>query len=316
MMAELTDSTNIAQAYAYMPIAWSTGGAVSRANALIYGAAVLMCRPQLGPVIGGFLSHPAERFPGRFGNDFFKKYPYFLPCAVPAAYSALMWLVTLLFLKDTHRSPMPISRILAFRKRKEDSCPKSAIESQVSVSDITDAEQPLSLRSLLTRKVVVAAGNYAFFAMIDVAFRVIQPLFLSTPIELGGLGLSPPEIGKILSVYGLLNGVFQMLFFARIHDRIGSKMTFMAGIVSAFPCFLAFPIISHMAKTQGLSTLVWCAVALQTLFSILMNLSFGERNTPILLTYVFDTEILPKARSSYSLRQRRQTARRLEQLMA
>ena len=30
MMAEVTDSTNIAQAYAYMPIAWSTGGTIGQ----------------------------------------------------------------------------------------------------------------------------------------------------------------------------------------------------------------------------------------------------------------------------------------------
>ena len=33
-----------------------------------------------------------------------------------------------------------------------------------------------------------------------------QPRFLSTPIELGGLRMSLSTIGKILSIYGLLNG--------------------------------------------------------------------------------------------------------------
>ncbi|KAG5728200.1 hypothetical protein E4T56_gene19067 [Termitomyces sp. T112] len=32
-------------------------------------------------------------------------------------------------------------------------------------------------------------------------FRTIQPLFLSTPIPLGGLGLPPSMIGQILSAY-------------------------------------------------------------------------------------------------------------------
>ena len=43
---------------------------------------------QIGPVIGGLLARPAERFPDLFGeNVFLKKYPYFLPCAVPATFS-------------------------------------------------------------------------------------------------------------------------------------------------------------------------------------------------------------------------------------
>ena len=52
-------------------------------------------------MIGGFLSKPTERFPSLFGNSqFLKEYPYFLACAVPATFSAIAWLVTLLFLKE------------------------------------------------------------------------------------------------------------------------------------------------------------------------------------------------------------------------
>jgi hypothetical protein len=53
------------------------------------------------PIIGGTLSHPATRFPDTFGhNEFFRKYPYFLACAVPATFTAFAWLVTFLFLKE------------------------------------------------------------------------------------------------------------------------------------------------------------------------------------------------------------------------
>ncbi|KAG6853476.1 hypothetical protein C0991_004092 [Blastosporella zonata] len=261
MMVELTDSTNIAQAYAYMPIAWSTGGT-------------------LGPIIGGSLSRPAERFPGLFGtNEFFKKYPYFLPCAVPATYTAIAWLVTFLFLKDTLKSPVSISRLLKLRGDKAIMPMKGVVGSQEAPtrpdSTVPDKDKPLPLRDLLTPQVVLAAGNYAVLSLVDIAFRAIHPLFLSTPIALGGLGLPPPTIGNILSLYGICNGVFQVFFFAGIHDRFGSKKTFVAGMACAFPCFIAFPLISQMAKTEGLSTLVWTAVALQTLLSIGLSLSYG-----------------------------------------
>lgn len=53
------------------------------------------------PLIGGSLAKPAERFPKLFGDsDFLKTYPYFLPCAVPATFSLVAWLVTFLFLKE------------------------------------------------------------------------------------------------------------------------------------------------------------------------------------------------------------------------
>lgn len=42
-----------------------------------------------------------ERFPSLFGNNkFLEEYPYFLPCAVPATFSVVTWLVTFFFLKE------------------------------------------------------------------------------------------------------------------------------------------------------------------------------------------------------------------------
>lgn len=135
---------------------------------------------------------------------------------------------------------------------------------------------PLPLRKLFTRPVIVAAGNYAALSLVDITLRAVQPVFFSTPIHLGGLGLSPQKIGMILSVYGILNGLLQIFFFARIHDRFGSKRTYITGICAALPIFALFPIINILARHQGYSLSVWFAVALQCWLSIVINFSYGE----------------------------------------
>lgn len=82
MIAEFTDSTNVAQAFSYMPLSWSTGSTV-------------------GPLIGGALSKPHERFPKLFGNSvFMKTYPYFLACSIPATFSLLTIAITYIYLKE------------------------------------------------------------------------------------------------------------------------------------------------------------------------------------------------------------------------
>ena len=233
---------------------------------------------QLGPIIGGSLSRPAERFPSLFANnEFLKKYPYFLSCAVPATFSALAWVVTFMFLKETN--PVSFSFPRPFKSEHDNSVlvHQKVVGSEVSPAPkVVRSEPSVPLRSLLTSRVIIAAGNYAFLSLVDIAFRAIQPLFYSTPIELGGLGMPPSTIGKILSVYGILNGMIQVLFFARIHDYWGSKKVFTVGMASAFPAFATFPLISYIAKTQGLSTMVWILVAFQILISIGLNLSYGE----------------------------------------
>ncbi|KAG6836905.1 hypothetical protein H0H93_001492 [Arthromyces matolae] len=254
IMVELTDSTNIALAYSYQPIAWSTGST-------------------LGPIIGGSLARPADRFPALFGNnDFLKRYPYFLPCAVPATFTAIAWLVTLLFFKETLKAPVSISQVLKRRSASYSSPAKGVIGSQepptLSEPDLDAEEKPLPLSALLTPRVIIAAGNYAVLSLVDIALRAIHPLFFATPVALGGLGLSPPVIGKILSVFGLCNGAFQVFFFARIHERFGSKKTFIGGLATAFPCFLLFPVVNSLAKAQGMTLFVWVLVIFQILISI------------------------------------------------
>jgi MFS family permease len=138
-------------------------------------------------------------------------------------------------------------------------------------------QQPFPFRALLTFPVLTSALNYAALSLVDIAFRAIQPLFLSTPIAMGGLGLAPSRIGAILSVFGILNGIFQVLFFARIHARWGTRNVYIAGISSALLLFALFPAINALARADpGLEGwAVWIAVFTQVVLSILISLSYG-----------------------------------------
>ena len=229
------------------------------------------------------LSRPVDRFPRLLGHEFLKKYPYFLACAVPATFSVIASVVTVLFLKETVASPIPIKEFLGFKKgtgeltAQQPEVPEGAPTAR-SIEGPPEAEKPLPLRALMTRRVIIAAANYASLSLVDISFRAIQPLFLSTPIHLGGLGLQPSTIGTLLAIYGVLNGVFQVFFFAQMNDRWGSKRVFFCGIASAIPAFALFPVINYLARHQGYSTAVWLAVGFQIALSIVLCLSFGQHS--------------------------------------
>ena len=138
----------------------------------------------------------------------------------------------------------------------------------------------MPLRDLLTRDVIVASANYSFLALVEISFRVLQPLFLSTPIALGGLGLDPPMIGTILSIFGILNGVYRVFFFSWTTDRFGVKGVYLMGITASVPCFGLFPIINRFARNSvegggRLGMEVWVAVGLQVIMAVLIASSFG-----------------------------------------
>jgi MFS family permease len=119
-------------------------------------------------------------------------------------------------------------------------------------------------------------SNYSSLAFIEMALIALLPLFYSSPIEHGGLNLPPSTIGIILGIYGLVNGVFQAFFFAKIIKRLGAKILFIAGMSSFIPIFLLFPITNLLALRWGVSPIVWVLVVCQLAMTILMNMSYGE----------------------------------------
>ena len=127
---------------------------------------------------------------------------------------------------------------------------------------------------------IVASANYAFLGLVDVSFRTLQPVFLSTPVALGGLGLDPPAIGTIMSSFGILNGFFTVCFFSRMADYFGVKQVFLIGVSAAVPCFSLFPIINALARNSiersgGLGLEVWVAVSLQIVLVVLFCMSYS-----------------------------------------
>ena len=270
MMGELTDPTNIARAYAYQPISWSTGATI-------------------GPLIGGALSHPAERFPSIFGgNSFLERYPYFLPCAIPASFCIVAWIVTLVLLRETNPTGFTFSsllpRFLTRAQKKVDAESLKAFENSTSIPDAPP------LRSLLTGPVILSTSAYALLSLLDIAYRALQPVFYATPRSLGGLGLPPQTIGIALAFLGLANGIFQVGCFARLVKSWGNRKVYLVGIACAAPIFMLFPLMSavvryedrHLPSTglnssEGpISPVLIMLVTLQLALTLMLNMCYGS----------------------------------------
>ena len=121
---------------------------------------------------------------------------------------------------------------------------------------------------MLTPKVLTVTASYGTMALFHVAFMSILPVFYATPIELGGLSLDPPRIGAILGASGLTIGAFQMLFFARVNDRFGTKTIHTTGILSGIPIVILFPVINALARAHGIGWAVWLAIWVQLTLTV------------------------------------------------
>ena len=132
------------------------------------------------------------------------------------------------------------------------------------------------MRALLTWPVLLSVANYALLSLLDIAYRAIQPLFYSTPIEFGGLAQSPARIGILLSSFGVMNGIVQAIYFPVLIEKWGPKRVFVTGMAMFNVLFIMYPIINGLARRTGLSTTVWILVFAQLAMSIICDMAYGK----------------------------------------
>jgi hypothetical protein len=171
-----------------------------------------------------------------------------------------------------------IQLILSWKKRK--TAASSILQSPPAPSSssnltVINNNKPLPIRALLSRRVLIASGSYAGIALIDIAFRTVQPVFYATPISLGGLRLNTPTIGTILAVQGIVNGLVHLLISPKLHDIMGPKNLFLFAVASASPMLALSPVMNVPVRFSGDVHDVWSLVELQVALSSFTNFAYG-----------------------------------------
>ena len=131
---------------------------------------------------------------------------------------------------------------------------------------INDEEKPVALRDLLTRPVVISVANYGLIGLLEMTAGVLIPLVWSTPVEFGGLSMTPASIGLWMAGYGFLNGVFQFVAFPHIVERFGPRRVFIVSIAAFAPMYL-------MLLFENLTLRYVCGGASLTVMFICLQLS-------------------------------------------
>ncbi|KAN0136102.1 Major facilitator superfamily domain containing protein [Lactarius tabidus] len=260
MMAELTDESNMARGFSLIPVTWAIGGT-------------------LGPFIGGMLSRPQDRWPNLFSHPFWGEYPYFLPCLATATFVLLLFSVAAIFLKEVG-SPLTVNRDSAMKRNTK----VNSGSPRVGVGEILDGpakdmENPLPLRALLTRPVVVSVANYCVIALLDITAGTLIPLVWSTSVEFGGLNMTPASIGLWISGYGLMNGVFQFVALPRLVGRFGPRRVFITSVLCHFPFYMMFPlanlVLRHSSSSHGRNLAVALLIMLQLTVTSISAMGMG-----------------------------------------
>ncbi|KAJ7220227.1 major facilitator superfamily domain-containing protein [Mycena pura] len=228
VMAEISDSTNIAEMYALIPFMWT-------------------CGVTIGPFIGGTLANPAIRYPDTLGKiHLLREFPYLLPCATVGTLAFCAFILGFFGLKET----LPAA-IAKQKKVQQGTETEPLLADRQAVAPADPPSEPPPLRDLFTRPVIISLSNHAFLCFCQMSFDVMIPLVYATPIELGGLGLSPLYIGRIMGFVGFLNVFAQTFWAAKAIRRFGPHRIFIT-MFSVLPfSFLVYPFLNYFARRAG-----------------------------------------------------------------
>lgn len=102
----------------------------------------------------------------------------------------------------------------------------------------------------------------------------VLPLFLYTPVRLGGIGFNTAQIGKALSGQAITTSCVQLFLFPAIHRRLGSIATYRLAVIFYPLGFAFYPITKYIASRQsgGDTTWIWVSLAVQLGFLSLANM--------------------------------------------
>jgi len=242
MVGDIADPSNMTRAFSLLLTAWSSGAV-------------------LGPLMGGVLSEPQSKWPTTFSGQFWAEYPYFLPCAASAAFSATIFCITLIFLKET--SPRHVRKLRSPSVHSTDSA-ATCVE-----------EETFSKQSIYTRPVILSVLFHGVIALLEVSYSAIRPVFYSTSPGSGGLGFTSSQIGIVLSCYALVNGCFQAFISPTVVKYVGHKNTFVLALSAFIPISVLFPVLNYLSAQGSSASVVYSVLAFKLALCMIVDTGFG-----------------------------------------
>lgn len=197
----------------------------------------------LGPLIGGALADPAGQYPRLFGKvQFFLDYPYALPSFAIAFIGLTAVFTSAFFLEET------------LQKKPESN---GAVSNDNTGESDPPKPEPLSTWELIKAPGVgLALYTYGHIMLLAFSYTAIMPLFLFTPVRIGGYGLSHFQMSLLIALNGLAQAIWILLIFPPLQHRIGTTGVLKVCAI-AYPFMMATAPVGNILLRNGAVTAFW-----------------------------------------------------------
>ncbi|KAL4917652.1 major facilitator superfamily domain-containing protein [Aspergillus aurantiobrunneus] len=259
-LGEITDKSNQSKAFTYLPVLYGVGGIT-------------------GPLLGGLLVIRRNPFNKGQPNPF----PYLAPNLLSAALLVIDFVASLIFLEESldDADTLPTFgkafrdlfawfwQITSFGKRPRSVRPgdhppyrllrEHSADDQDHDSDLDSASElsadhhgheTLTRSELLNRDTILLLLTYLIFALCNIAFNALFPIFSQAAPPIGR-GLSPSEIGFAQGFSGAVTIIFQICIFGQLRNKMGNRWSYRAGLFGFVVSFILMPFIGYKGTDSG-----------------------------------------------------------------
>jgi hypothetical protein len=102
---------------------------------------------------------------------------------------------------------------------------------------------------------------YNYVMMLAFTFTAVNPVFMYTPVRLGGIGFTPQLIAAFTALAGASQAAWILLVFPRLHKRVGTgRVLFYCAC--AWPVFFASSVVFNTFLQHHLESAFWATAPL------------------------------------------------------
>ncbi|KMU91900.1 hypothetical protein CIHG_09681 [Coccidioides immitis H538.4] len=223
-----------------------------------------------GPILGGLLVSKNTRLDERF--------PYLGPNIASAVILVFDFIMAFFFLEESLEDAVSLPEIgekvrdlftwlwqftsstrPSYLRSRSSSRRRRSYDSDVSTRNYVESpavplferrgnREDLASYEVLNRDVFLLLLTYLIFALSNVSYNSLYPIFAQAPRPTGR-ELTPQEIGLSLGFAGIVTIAFQVCIFGRLRDKMGNRWSYRAGLFGFVISFALMPFVGYKDKT-------------------------------------------------------------------
>lgn len=116
---------------------------------------------------------------------------------------------------------------------------------------------------------------YNYVMMLAFTFTAVNPVFMYTPIRLGGIGFTPELIAIFVALAGASQAVWLLLVFPRLHKRIGTQGV-LYYCACAWPLFFGSSVVFNILLRHHLKAAFWATAPLTLVLGSGVAMAFSK----------------------------------------